>query len=161
MRLLLQLERAMHRSPEGPGSGSGFSGSKPASEGPNPTKEQMKARILVADNDRSVLDLIRRIVGKTGNEAICAKDGKEALELFKQGGIDLIISDREMPRMGGLELLHEVRKLDPEARAIIVSGGMKSDEADEFYRAGAALVMQKPFGTIMLMKAIETNLGER
>ena len=65
--------------------------------------------------------------------AATAHNGKEALEIFQENPTDIVVTDVEMPRMNGLELLREIRKLNSRTRGIILSG------YDEFEYARTAL----------------------
>ena len=81
-----------------------------------------------------------------GYRVLTALDCERALELFCQGGIDLIVSDLIMPRMDGNELVRRMKELAPEVPALIFSGSVKSYEranrADAFLPKGACSPME-------------------
>ena len=68
------------------------------------------ATILVVDDEKIVVQVMRRILGKGGHEVMTAGSGKEGLDAFKAGGIDLVISDFRMPGRNGLDMLKEIKK---------------------------------------------------
>jgi two-component system response regulator CpxR len=72
---------------------------------------------------------------------LTAVSSERALELFREGGIDLILSDLVMPYMDGNELVRRVKELAPEVSAILISGSVKAfdraDRADAFLPKGA------------------------
>ncbi len=115
-------------------------------------------RILLVDDDPGIANSLKRIL-KANYECTITLNPIEALELYKQGGFDLVISDRQMPEMGGLELLQEIRKHDPAARVIILSGGMNDKERDGFHTSGAAAVMEKPFDAELMKIVVGLVLG--
>ncbi|MEW6036291.1 MAG: response regulator [Candidatus Micrarchaeota archaeon] len=112
---------------------------------PEALQGRKHARILLVDDDPMVAKALTRGLGRCGYECATSVNPIEALALYKQGGFDLVISERQMPEMGGLELLQEIRKHDPAARVIILSGGMSVADEDRFHASGAAAVMGKPF----------------
>lgn len=67
-------------------------------------------RILLVDDDRSILTLLHRHVSRLGFNADHAENGKEAVELLKKHAYPLVISDIMMPLMDGMELLRHVKE---------------------------------------------------
>lgn len=95
----------------------------------------MKKVMLVEDED-FILQGIKYIIdweALSMEIAATAHNGKEALEIFQENPTDIVVTDVEMPRMNGLELLREIRKLNSRTRGIILSG------YDEFEYARTAL----------------------
>jgi two-component system chemotaxis response regulator CheY len=76
-----------------------------------------------------------------------AADGKEGLARFSAGGIDLVISDWNMPNMDGLTMVKEIRKVDPERKVgiIMVTTEGSADRVKEAIVAGANNYLAKPF----------------
>ena len=76
-----------------------------------------------------------------GYRVLTALDCERALELFREGGIDLVLSDLIMPRMDGNELVRRMKELAPEVPAILISGSVKAfdraNRADAFLPKGA------------------------
>jgi DNA-binding NtrC family response regulator len=133
------------------GSG-GFRRQKMAPDGP--AKIQRKATILIVDDNGGMLKALERLIQRGGNTPVCASDGKEALEIFGKGGIDLVVSDKDMPIMGGLELLKELRKRDPRVKFIAVSGDLGDKDSIAFFDEGAIGVMRKPYDNKLLSSLI-------
>jgi two-component system cell cycle sensor histidine kinase/response regulator CckA len=107
--------------------------------------KKKNATILVADDEPVVIRVLGRTITRAGYSCKSAPNGEKALEIFKQGGIDLVISDRQMTNMNGLTLLIEIKRLDPDVKVVIVSGGISEKEVAVFMEAGAAMVLRKPF----------------
>jgi CheY-like chemotaxis protein len=80
--------------------------------------------ILVADDEASIRKLIVKALAAKGFDTIEAQNGLEAVQLYgTHRGIDLVITDVQMPVMDGLEALERMQAIDPEVRVIVVSGG--------------------------------------
>ena len=85
------------------------------------------ANILIADDESGVRVFLSRVTKEMGHDVHEASDGKEALELFKKGNIDLSIIDINMPQMNGICYLESVKEIDP-AAVVIMMTGMPSAE---------------------------------
>lgn len=92
----------------------------------------MKAKrtiLCVDDNEQSLS--IRKVMLEThGYRVITCADARVALEVFKQGGIDLVLTDLVMPDMDGTELIAEIKALSPQTPAILFSGKIRVYERD-------------------------------
>jgi len=82
------------------------------------------AMILVVDDDESIRELLVKIVRLSGHEALTARNGLEAVTIFKSypGSIDLVITDLKMPVMDGYESIRRMRDRRPDVTIICVSG---------------------------------------
>ena len=85
--------------------------------------------VLVVDDDPLVLETVALLVTVMGFSAHRAKDGLEALELFRaqSKSFPLVIMDVEMPRLGGIEATKKIREINPSAKVILCSGHTKRD----------------------------------
>lgn len=103
--------------------------------------------ILVADDEDDVRAVVRSLLESFGYRVLEARDGREAVELFRErrGEIDLVLLDLMMPRMTGQEAFAEIRRISPEARAILASGYDESGRLREILAAGFETFLQKPF----------------
>jgi len=101
--------------------------------------------ILVVEDDRTLRDLVTRVLRDLGYAVLQAPSGGEALELARtwKGDIHLVLTDVVMPGMGGPTLVENVKLLRPEARVLFMSG--YAPQAAVFERHGAALLLNKPF----------------
>jgi signal transduction histidine kinase len=93
------------------------------------------SRVLVADDEEGLLDVMADVLGEMGHDVLRALDGEEALALAREHRPDVIVSDHMMPRRTGLELLRAVRD-DPalaSTRFVLVSAALPADahEADD------------------------------
>jgi two-component system KDP operon response regulator KdpE len=113
-------------------------------------------RILVVDDERQIIRMLRASLQSSGYEVLTANNGIEGLERFESGRPDLIITDLAMPEMSGLELTRAVRRLD-RTPIIVLSvrdtDVMKVKALDE----GADDYLTKPFSMPELLARIRTQ----
>lgn len=102
-------------------------------------------QILIVDDERDIIEVVKRYLEKEGYTTYIAHDGVEALNLYKQHAIDLIITDIMMPQMDGYEVMDEVLQQDEHIPFIFISA--KNQEADRIYSLtlGADDYLTKPF----------------
>ena len=127
-------------------------------EGLQDSRKQRHGRVLVVDDDQIVINAVRRILQRSGMDPESTTDARKALDIYKKGGIDLVISDRQMPGMDGLELLKVLKEFDPKVKVIIVSGGISEKQTEEFLEAGASAVLEKVSMIKTLIKAVKRVL---
>ena len=106
------------------------------------------AKILIVDDDPSLLRVLRRILEDAGHEVTEESNGAWALRRFTGRPSDLVITDIYMPDMDGIQFLMRVREAFPEARIIVMSGGSYLP-GESVLKAGRALgadgILAKPF----------------
>jgi CheY-like chemotaxis protein len=115
------------------------------------------ARILVIDDEPSILLMIKKMLEKAGHEVEMALNGKEGMQLFEKNKADLLITDIIMPEKEGLETIVEMRKNYPDLKIIAISGGGRIS-ADGYLPGakllGANMVFQKPLVQKELLEAV-------
>jgi two-component system, chemotaxis family, chemotaxis protein CheY len=112
--------------------------------------------ILVVDDTRSMRAMVSSVLQGAGYEVAQARDGVEALELARQRLFDLVVTDHNMPRMDGVTLVRELRKLrDYDPVALIVLSTEASPELKQKGReAGATGWMAKPFDPQRMLEIV-------
>lgn len=121
------------------------------------------ARILVIDDDPQLRRLLRRYFERHHHTVTEAADGDEGLARFHESGADIIITDLIMPGKEGMETILELRRNNPEAKVIAMSGGGRVPPAGYLKLAkgiGASRVFSKPFELAELHQAVEELIGE-
>jgi DNA-binding response OmpR family regulator len=115
------------------------------------------AKILVIDDEPSILLMIKKMLEKAGHEVDMALNGKEGMQLFEKNKADLLITDIIMPEKEGLETIVEMRKNYPDLKIIAISGGGRIS-ADGYLPGakllGANMVFQKPLVQKELLEAV-------
>jgi two-component system, OmpR family, response regulator CpxR len=96
---------------------------------PVPPMKPKKTILCVDDNEQALS--IRKILLETrGYRVVACNSSQLALEAFKRGGIDLVLTDLVMPDVDGSHLIQEIKKLSPQTPAVLISGRVKIYERD-------------------------------
>lgn len=117
--------------------------------------------ILVVDDEKGIREGCRRILISEGYSVDVGSNGKEGLELAKAKQYDLLLVDLMMPVMGGIELMEQVRQLDPEIIMIVVTGFATIETAVDAMRHGAYDYVPKPFTPDQLLAVVNRGLEKR
>jgi DNA-binding response OmpR family regulator len=113
-----------------------------------------KTRILIADDQDALRTLLSRMLAREGFEPIEAKDGENAIELYKSLKPPVVVSDIMMPRMDGLTLLREIKSIDPGAVVILMTGHGNEEILLKALQGGASNFFKKPFNVRVLIREI-------
>ena len=104
------------------------------------------ARILIVDDQEMMRDSLAATLVREGHEVVAAGDGQAAVTRLANGTrFDLLITDLKMPRMTGIELLAETKKLRPELPVVLMTAFATVQTAVEAMKLGAYDYIQKPF----------------
>ena len=117
--------------------------------------------VIVVDDSISVRKFVGRMLEKAGYRVLLASDGLEATEMVGQSGAHLIITDLEMPRMNGYELMAHLRQ-NPETRRIptmVVTSRAGAKHRDRALKEGAVSFLTKPVQEEQLLAAVASILG--
>lgn len=121
----------------------------------------MSARVLVVDDELSVREFFEILLSKEGYQVVTAEDGVHALELIRDQGFDLVITDLQMSRGDGMTLLKESKLIDPSVPVIMMTAYATTDSAVEAMKLGAFDYLSKPFKIdeikVTLTKALENR----
>ncbi len=115
------------------------------------------AKILIADDDKNIVELLRLYIEKEGYSTIIAYDGKQAVESFKNENPDLIVLDVMMPEMDGWQVCKEIRKTSETPIIMLTAKGETFDKVLGL-ELGADDYMVKPFETKELIARIKAVL---
>ena len=119
-------------------------------------------RILVVDDEIGMRDGCRRILAAEGFAVDTAEDGLVALEKFQAaGGFDVVISDLKMPRMGGMDLIEALHKIDEDALLLVITAYATIDTAVDATKRGAYGYIPKPFTPDELLLHVRNGLEKR
>ena len=123
-------------------------------------------RILVMDDQESILDMITRILNALGYEADTAMDGTQVIEMYKEAHVrntpyDLVILDLTVPGgMGGLKTMEELLNVDPQVKAIVSSGYSNDPIMANYGVYGFCGVAPKPCTMKQLAEVLNQAFGE-
>jgi two-component system, NtrC family, response regulator PilR len=99
--------------------------------------------VLVVDDERSMRELLSIVLRRDGHEVLLAENGAAAIDLLRRERVDILVTDIRMPQVGGVELLREAKKIDPEIISIVMTAFASTDTAVEALRLGAADYVNK------------------
>jgi DNA-binding NtrC family response regulator len=115
-----------------------------------------KIRLLIADDDIQMRNLLKRTLLKEGFLVETAANGREAIGLLTAGThFDLLITDLRMPEKNGEELLADVRKTHPDLKVIVITGYSDLSQSLRLLRNGAFEFIAKPFKIPDLLEVID------
>ena len=108
-------------------------------------REVASSTILVIDDEEMVRNILGNLLTQSGHSVFKASSGKEGIEIFKQGGIDLVFTDIGMPGMSGWEVSRFIKDNDSTTPVALITGwGVQIDD-DKMKESGADLILNKPF----------------
>jgi DNA-binding NtrC family response regulator len=121
----------------------------------------MKFNILIVDDEKNIREGLKEALTLDGYDVGAAADGKEALDAFSKGEIDLVITDLKMPHLSGEELLRNVSSLYPTVPVIILTGHGTIEAAVQAMRDGAYDFLTKPVNLDRLSLLVKRALSNR
>jgi CheY-like chemotaxis protein/anti-sigma regulatory factor (Ser/Thr protein kinase) len=110
--------------------------------------------VLVVDDQEALRSLLARLLEREGFDPIQAEDGAQAVEKYKTEAPLVVVSDIMMPKMDGLMLLNEIRRIDRNATVILMTGQGNEDVLLKALRGGATNFFKKPFNVRELIDEI-------
>jgi two-component system, NtrC family, response regulator HydG len=123
---------------------------------PDPT-----AKLLIVDDKAQMREVLQKFLVAEGYAVEIAEGAEQALEKFKKGGFDLILSDIRMPLMDGYELLGAILKINPGAVVILMTAFGSIEAAVEAIKQGATDYISKPFQMEEVLLRISRALKEK
>jgi two-component system response regulator HydG len=117
------------------------------------------SKILCIDDDMDISILIKRLLEKNGYKAETAINGKKGLELLEKGKHDLVLCDFRLPDKDGLEMIQEIKKLNPQASIITITGYSDVKTAVQAIKFGAYEYVTKPIHPDELLLTIKKALA--
>jgi len=122
----------------------------------------MSKRILIADDEPSIVAALEYLLQQGGYEVLIARNGDEALDLLEQRIPDLVLLDVMMPRKSGYEICSRIRHQAEwrHIKVIMLSAKGRDAEINKGLAIGADLYVTKPFSTRELMAKVDGLLGQ-
>ena len=111
--------------------------------------------LLLADDEEPTRNRLARVLEKEGWKVHTASDGEEAISVFQQMKIDIVVLDIKMPKKDGLQTLHEMRAITDDFEAMILTGYGDESSAIQAMRDGAMNFLKKPIDIDQLIVVVE------
>ncbi|MFZ1684133.1 MAG: sigma-54 dependent transcriptional regulator, partial [Candidatus Zixiibacteriota bacterium] len=115
----------------------------------------MGMNILLADDDAALRKIIQFKLKQRGYEVTATADGEEALSALRENRFDLLLSDMKMPKLNGLGLLKQAKKVQPDIEVILMTAYAEVSQAVAAVKLGAFDYLTKPFDDDHLFVTIE------
>ena len=121
------------------------------------------SKILVIDDEKTILENIKFVLELDNNEVITASSSEEGLDFFTKNfnDIDVVITDMKMPHISGMEILREIKKIMPEMSVIILTGHGDLQNAILAMKEGAFEYLKKPVTADELSIAINNAINKK
>lgn len=119
------------------------------------------SRVLVVDDDPDLLAVSQKVLTKAGYEVHSAEDGADAIERLDRTDFDLVVSDVDMPRIDGVQLLKTVRDTERHTPFIFITGNPRLETAIFAVNHGVVYYLTKPFDPAELAAAASRAIGTR
>lgn len=116
-------------------------------------------KVLVVDDDRDGADGLADLVSAFGHETRIAYSGKEAVTTFAEDAFDITFMDVRMPEMNGVEAFLEIRKLNPDAQVVLVTGFSVEELLQQAIDNGVRGILRKPVDMREIVQTLESLNG--
>jgi two-component system, NtrC family, sensor kinase len=116
------------------------------------------AHILVIDDEPGIRELLSQELDTEGYKVETASDGEEGVKKIRPGEFQVVLCDLNMPKLGGLQALENIRKQDPDIEVIVMTGFATVETAVAAMKKGAYDFIQKPFRLDELFSLVEKSL---
>lgn len=104
-----------------------------------------RMKLLVADDEEIIRGRLQQLGEKLGFQVLAATDGLEAWEAYKKEAPDLVVLDIYMPRMNGLQVLHNIKETTPDCPVILITGFLQYEQLIQKDRVKPDGFIIKPF----------------
>jgi DNA-binding NtrC family response regulator len=134
-------------------------GSRPGAD--SAETPEYDANILVVDDEPELSRALSKLLGRNGYHVLTAGNGEEGLAILRREEIHLVLSDLQMPKMGGLDLLKAAQVVAPNTEFVIITGHGTIETAVDAMRAGAYDFIEKPFSITTTLKVVRKALEKQ
>lgn len=121
----------------------------------------MSSTVMIVEDDPATRRLYRFLLTNSGYTVVEAEDGMTALERLATQACDVMITDMNMPRMGGIDLVRTLRQRNSDIYVIMVTAFGTPDTEKHAYRAGVNEYLTKPFDFEELERRVQTFFARR
>ncbi len=123
------------------------------------SKSLCMPKILIIDDDEVQLRLQQSILAGQGYALFSTADGPQGILLYRTHHPDLVLLDIGLPSISGIEVLKQIRQIDPKAKVIVITGYASVESAVVAIREGAFDYVRKPYDINVLLQKVESALS--
>ena len=116
------------------------------------------AKILVIDDEEGIRNLLDTLLRLKGYDVVLAASGRKGLELFRRERPDVVVLDLNMPEMGGVAVLQQIRTLKPDQPVIVLTGAGTPEKELQVHALGVQEFVEKEFSLYRLGDALKRVL---
>jgi len=111
--------------------------------------------VLVVEDERLMLHLLRRVLSSSGYEVLTAADGEEAINIYRshKREIDMVLLDVGLPKISGVEVFGMMKEANPTVCVVVASGYLERETKNKMHEAGVTQFVDKPY---MIDKVLES-----
>ena len=122
--------------------------------------EERPRTILVVEDEPPHRTLLKSVFEKAGYEVLTAKDGIEAIDMYRHqaDAVDLVVCDMALPSLGGWTVYLSLKEIDPEVKMILTSGYLDERVKSSFVEGGVKDFIAKPYDTETLLRSVRDAL---
>jgi PAS domain S-box-containing protein len=119
--------------------------------------------ILLVEDEKVLLEIVRLLLESNGYKVLTAKDGNEAIDVYKlhKQEIDIVLTDMGLPGMLGMDVLKKLIEIDPNVSVVVASGFFEQDMKSKLTAYGAKGFIQKPYAPGIVLKKIREVLDAK
>ena len=119
------------------------------------------ARVLLAEDDAAMLDMVKRALASDGHTVFAAQDGQEALDLLNAPGaaFDVMLTDIHMPSVNGVELAGKAMALLPKLKIVLMSAFAEGVTLPDALKPHIVKVLSKPLALDQVRSAVKVAAG--
>ncbi|MEY2439869.1 MAG: hypothetical protein QOI34_1254 [Verrucomicrobiota bacterium] len=137
---------------------------KDVPNGPGITTELLEGRgelVLLVDDEANILRVTKTALENQNYQVVAASDGREALKIFSEqsDAIKAVLTDMDLPRLGGVALAREIRRMKPEMAVIASTGQGEHTNVAELESFGVVNFLTKPYDTAKLLMTLKTAMA--
>ncbi|HPS38041.1 MAG TPA: response regulator [Candidatus Cloacimonadota bacterium] len=127
----------------------------------HPEEVILSRKLLVIDDDTTMLDIVRSILSEiSGVEIVCTDQPEEAIKLLSDKSFNAVITDINMPRLNGLEVLEQTGLIDPNVQVVLMTGYLDAHYMRRAIQLGAFDFIRKPFAAAELLLTVQQALNK-
>jgi len=119
--------------------------------------------LLLVEDEEFLRELVKTLLGSKGYQVLTARDGEEAVEIYRQhrASITMVLMDMGLPKLSGQDAFLKLKTINPKVKLIFASGYLDQDTLTEVIKAGAKDFVPKPYNPNELFKKIRSVLDEK